>query len=352
MSKSVAPLASMASMHAGRRRFLKTTAVASAAAAAGLSATSAHAAEFTLKYANNLPMSHPMNVRAAEMAKKISEESKGRVELQVYSNGQLGTDTDMLSQVRSGAIDFFTISPEVLGTLVSSGQISGVGFAFKDYSQVWAAMDGDLGAYVRKEIAAKTTLFAFEKCWDNGYRQVTTSTRPITKPEDFKGIKLRVPPSPLATSLFRGFDASPTSINFAEVYSALQTKIVEGQENPLAVISTVKFYEVQKFCSLTNHVWSGFWFMGNKKSFERMPKELQEIVARNINDAGVKQRGDVKALNDSLVADMKTKGLQFNTVDADAFRAKLRSAGFYAEWHKKFGDEAWALLEKYTGKLA
>lgn len=338
----------------GRRDFLKKATMASAAAATGLYGTQAHAAaaEFTLKYGNNLPMSHPMNVRAKEMAEKIAAESKGRVELQVYPNGQLGTDTDMLSQVRSGAIDFFTISPEVLGTLVSAGQISGVGFAFKDYSQVWAAMDGELGAYVRREIAAKTALFAFEKCWDNGYRQVTTSTRAIAKPEDFKGMKLRVPPSPLATSLFRGFDASPTSINFAEVYSALQTKIVEGQENPLAVIATVKFYEVQKFCSMTNHVWSGFWFMGNKKSFARMPKELQDIVSRNINEAGLKQRVDVKALNDSLVAEMKAKGLQFNEIDNAAFRAKLRSAGFYAEWHKKFGDEAWALLEKYTGKLA
>lgn len=337
-----------------RRNFIKTVSLASASAAlGGLSIGSAHAAaEFVLKYANNLPMSHPMNVRAKEMAAKIAAESKGRVELQVYSNGQLGTDTDMLSQVRAGAIDFFTISPEVLGTLVSAGQISGVGFAFRDYNQVWAAMDGDLGAHVRKQIAASTSLFAFERCWDNGYRQVTTSTRAIAKPEDFKGMKLRVPPSPLATSLFRGFDAAPTSINFAEVYSALQTKIVEGQENPLAVISTVKFYEVQKYCSMTNHVWSGFWFMGNKKSFERLPKDLQEIVSRNINEAGVKQRVDVKALNDSLVAEMKTKGLQFNEVDNDAFRSKLRNAGFYTEWHKKFGDEAWGLLEKYTGKLA
>lgn len=339
-----------------RRNFLRQTGATCAALATGLAtglyAGPARAAEFTLKYGNNLPMSHPMNVRAKEMAEKIASQSRGRVDLQVYSNGQLGTDTDMLSQVRSGAIDFFTISPEVLGTLVSAGQISGVGFAFRDYEQVWAAMDGDLGAHVRKEIAARTSLFAFEKCWDNGYRQVTTSTRPIVTPDDFKGMKLRVPPSPLATSLFRGFDAAPTSINFAEVYSALQTKIVEGQENPLAVISTVKFYEVQKFCSMTNHVWSGFWFMGNKKSFERLPGDLQEIVTRNINEAGVRQRSDVKALNASLVADMKAKGLQFNDIDNAAFRAKLRASGFYAEWHKKFGDDAWALLEKYTGKLA
>ena len=151
--------------------------------------------------------------------------------------------------------------------------------------------------------------------------------------------------------MFRAFDAAPASINFAETYSALQTKIVEAQENPMAVISTAKLYEVQKYCSMTNHMWDGFWFMANKKSFERLPKDLQEIITRNVNEAGMKQRADVKALNDSLVAEMKSKGLQFNDVDPDLFRAKLRSAGFYADWHKKFGDEAWAVLEKYTGKL-
>jgi tripartite ATP-independent transporter DctP family solute receptor len=337
-----------------RRRFLKTATVASAVAAGGLGlvSTAAHAAEFTFKFANNLPATHPMNVRAREMSAKVAADSKGRIDMQIYPNSQLGTDTDMLSQIRSGAIDYFMLSPLILGTLVSSAQISGIGFAFKDYSQVWAAMDGELGAHVRKQIAGTSTLFAFDKIWDNGYRQITNSTRPINRPEDLKGMKLRVPPSPLWTSMFRAFDAAPASINFAETYSALQTKIVEGQENPMAIISTAKLYEVQKFCSMTNHMWDGFWCLANRKSFERLPQDLQAIVERNINEAGLKQRADVKTLNDSLVGEMKAKGLQFNDTDNGAFRAKLRSAGFYAEWNKKFGPEAWALLEKYTGKLA
>lgn len=336
-----------------RRHFLKTVSVASAAVTAGMLSSQAQAAaEFTLKYANNLPATHPMNIRAKEMAAKIALESKGRIDFQVYPNNQLGNDTDTLGQVRSGAVDFFTLSPLILGTLVPAAQISGIGFAFKDYSQVWSAMDGDLGVHVRKLIQDKTSLFAFDKIWDNGYRQITSSSRPIVKPDDLKGMKLRVPPSPLWTSMFRAFDAAPTSINFAEVYSALQTKIVEGQENPLAIIATAKLYEVQKYCSMTNHMWDGFWFLGNKKSFERLPKELQDIVMRNVNEAGLKQRADVKQLNDSLVAEMKSKGLQFNDTDNELFRAKLRSAGFYSDWHKKFGDEAWAVLEKYTGKLA
>ncbi len=311
----------------------------------------AQKALFTVKYGNNLPVSHPMNARAAEMAAKINSESKGRIDFQVYPNNQLGNDTDMLSQVRSGALDFFTLSPLILGTLVPAAQISGVGFAFKDYSQVWAAMDGDLGAHVRKQIAATSTLFAFEKIWDNGYRQITTSTRPVTTPDDLKGMKIRTPPSPFWVSMFKAFESSPATINFAEVYSSLQTKVVDAQENPLAIIATAKLNEVQKYCSITNHMWDGFWFLGNKKSFERMPADLQEIVTRNVNAFGLKERDDVKQLNDNLQADLKSKGMIFNGTDAELFRTKLRAAGFYAEWHKKFGDEPWAILEKYTGKL-
>jgi TRAP-type C4-dicarboxylate transport system substrate-binding protein len=164
-------------------------------------------------------------------------------------------------------------------------------------------------------------------------------------------MKIRIPPSPFWVSMFKAFEASPATINFAEVYSSLQTKVVDAQENPLAIIATAKLNEVQKFCSMTNHMWDGFWFLGNKKSFERLPADLQAIVTRNVNAAGLNQRADVKTLNDNLQDDLKGKGMVFNNAEAEPFRAKLRSAGFYADWHKKFGDEAWAVLEKYTGKL-
>lgn len=334
-----------------RRDFIRTSAGVSAGLVCTLGWGVARAAEFTLKYGNNLPLTHPMNIAAHAAAQRIKTESNGRVDFQIYPNGQLGTDTDMLSQVRAGGIDFFTVSPQVLGTLVSGAQINGIGFAFKHYDQVWAAMDGDLGAYVRHLIDG-TSIFAFEKIWDNGYRQITTSTHPVMTPADLKGLKLRVPPSPLETSMFISFGASPTSLNFAEVYSALQTRIVDGQENPIAVIDAVKFYEVQKYCSLTNHMWDGWWFVGNKKAFARLPKDLQDIVARNINAAAMAERENIAHVNVSLIATLKSKGLQFNETNNDLFRAKLRSAGHYTEWRKRFGAEEWALLEKYTGKLA
>ena len=311
----------------------------------------AQGAEFSYKYANNLPVTHPMNVRANEMAEAIKKDTDGKVEIKVFPSSQLGGDTDMLSQLRSGGIEFFTLSPLILSTLVPNASISGIGFAFPDYATVWKAMDGDLGTYVRGQIA-KFGLVAMDKIWDNGFRQTTTSTKPITSAADFKGLKIRVPVSPLWTSMFKAFDSAPASINFAEVYTALQTGVVDAQENPLAIISTAKLYEVQKNCSLTNHMWDGFWFLANRRAWERLPENLRTIVAKNINAAGEKEREDVAKLNAGLQADLAGKGMAFNATTPDSFRDKLRAAGFYAEWKGKYGDEAWAMLEKYSGKLS
>jgi tripartite ATP-independent transporter DctP family solute receptor len=312
----------------------------------------AQAPQFSYKYANNLPETHPMNVRAREMAAAIKQETSGRFELQIFPSSQLGSDTDTLTQIRSGGVEFFTLSGLILSTFVPVASINGMGFAFPDYDTVWRAMDGELGAYVRAQIAKTNQIIALEKIWDNGFRQTTTSTKPIVAPDDFKGMKLRVPVSPLWTSMFKAFDAAPASINFNEVYSALQTKIVDGQENPLAIISTAKLYEVQKYCSLTNHMWDGFWFLANRAAWERLPEDVRALVTKNVNAAGVKERDDVAKLNATLQQDLAAKGLVFNKTDAAPFRDKLRSAGFYTEWKGKYGDEAWAILEKSVGKLS
>ncbi len=310
----------------------------------------ADAAEFTLKFANNLPAAHPMNLRAQEAVARVLDATGGRVEIKVFPNNQLGSDTDVLSQLRSGAVEFFTMSGLILSTLVPAASINGVGFAFKDYDQVWRAMDGKLGEHVRGEIA-KRGLIAMERIWDNGYRQTTTSTKPIRAPEDFRGLKLRVPVSPLWTSMFTAFGAAPASINLSETYSALQTRIVDGQENPLAVIETTKFYEVQKFCTMTNHMWDGYWFLANRRSFERLPKDAQEIVMREINKAALDERADVAKLNAELRGKLSGNGLAFNDIDPAAFRDTLKKSGFYNEWRGKYGDAAWGILEDTVGGL-
>ncbi len=313
-----------------------------------LTHTRVHGADFTMKYANNAPTSHPLTVRIKEATDAIRAETGGKVDIQVFPNNQLGADTDMLSQLRAGGIEFFTLSPLILSTLVPKASVSGIGFAWSGYEKVWPAMDGPLGAFVRGEIK-KANLYAFERIFDNGFRQITSSTRPIKTPDDLKNFKIRVPPSPLWTSMFKAFDSAPLTINFAEVYSALQTKVADGQENPLVTIDSAKLFEVQKFVSKTNHMWDGFWFLSSVRVWDKLPADVKQVIEKHVNAAALKQREDTFRLNSTLEKDLTAKGLAFNSVDTAAFQAKLKSAGFYKEWQAKFGEDLWKLLEKSSG---
>lgn len=330
-----------------RRIFL---AQSTALAAALVTSRSASAAEFSYKFANELPPTHPVNQFAAIAADRIREDTEGRVEIKIFPNSQLGSQTDMLSQVRSGAIEFVPVSAILLSTLVPVSSISGLGFAFPNASDVWKAMDGDLGKFVRARIE-KSGLVAFSRMWDTGYRQITSSIKPIASPADMAGFKIRVPASPLWVSIFKALGASPATINFGEVYSALQTKIVDGQETTLSLVETNKFYEVQKYCSLTNHMWDGPWLLANRSAWNRLPEKLREIVERHMNNAAVSERDEAEKQNESAKTLLTAHGMVFNEPDRASFRALLREAGFYADWKKRFGDEAWSLLEETVGTL-
>ncbi|MDE2364915.1 MAG: TRAP transporter substrate-binding protein [Hyphomicrobiales bacterium] len=308
------------------------------------------AAEFTLKFATGQDPSHPVNKRAKEAIDRIKEKTGGRVEMNLFPANQLGADTDLLGQIRNGAIDYLNIGSSILATLVPRAGVFNTGFAFPTYADVWKAVDGDLGAFVKSEIES-VGLLQVCKAWDNGFRQITSSTREIKTPDDLKGFKIRVPPAPILTGLFQALGAGPTPINFNEVYSSLQTKVVEGQENPLPIIATAKLYEVQKYCSLTSHVWDAYIILGNRRSFQRLPSDVQAIVTQELNKAADDERADIAALSKSLQEDLTAKGLKFVDADKAAFRTALGKTSFYKDWHEKFGDKAWSLLEQSVGKL-
>jgi len=310
----------------------------------------AFAAEFNYKFATGQDPSHPVNKRAQEAIDRIRNATNGRLDIKLFPANQLGSDTDLLSQVRSGGVEFFNQASVVLSTLVPAAGILNTGFAFHDYNEVWKAMDGPLGTYVRAQIE-KVGLLTMSKPWDNGFRNVTTSTKPIKTPDDLKGLKMRVPAAPMLSSLFTSLGASPTPINFNELYSALQTKLVEGQENPLAIISTARLYEVQKFCSLTNHVWDAYWILGNRRAIERLPKDIQDIVYRELDKAASDERADIAGLNTSLRTDLAAKGIQMIDPDKKAFKDLLAKNGFYKDLRAKFGEEAWKLLSDSVGGL-
>ncbi|MBP0598013.1 TRAP transporter substrate-binding protein [Herbaspirillum sp. LeCh32-8] len=333
-----------------RRQVLKVGAAAAALPLFSIMTRPANAAEFTYKFATGQDPSHPVNKRAQEAIDRIRNATNGRMEIKLFPANQLGSDTDLMSQIRNGGVEFFNQANTVLSTLVPAAGIVNTGFAFHDYGDVWKAMDGQLGAYVRAQIE-KVGLLTMSKPWDNGFRQITTSTKPIKNAADVKGVKLRVPAAPMLTSLFTALGASPSPINFNEVYSSLQTKLVEGQENPLAIISTARLYEVQKYCTMSNHVWDAYWILGNRRAFEKLPKDIQEIVRRELDKAATDERADIASFSGFARNDLAGKGLQIIEPDKDSFKEALAKANFYKDMKAKFGDEAWKLLQNSVGSL-
>ena len=315
-----------------------------------LTSRSARAAEFNMKWGCFAPPDHPLSVNAVAAAKRINEESKGRVVINYFPSSQLGGDTDMLAQVRAGALDFYTTSASFMTTLSPGVGPSALGFAFKDYASIWNAVDGDVGRMARNA-AAGVNIHVFEKYWDLGFRTVSTGTRPVNGLADMQGLKIRVPVLPMFFGMFKALGAAPVSMNFSELYTSLQTKLVDGQENPLVNVYTAKLYEVQKFIALTNHCWEGMLIASNRSRFNALPADIQEIISRNINASALQEREDMRKLNLDVKAKLEAAGVKFNEVDIAPFRDKLRQAGYYKEWHAKMGNEAWAALEKYTGPL-
>ncbi len=331
-----------------RKRFLLGAAAAGTAAAI-LPARAARRS--VIRFGLDLTADHPTTVNAVAAAKKIKDATNGEVDVQVFPSSQLGDDTHMLSNLRSGAMQMMAIGDNILATLVPSAAIDNIGFAFKSPEMAWKALDGKVGDIVRADIE-KTGLHPMTRIWDEGFREVTSSTKQISTPEDLHGFKIRVPPSPISLSLFQSLGAAAVTINAAELYTALQTHVVDGQENPLGNIETMKLDQVQKFCSLTNHMWVGYWLLVNGPFWTGLPEEHRKIVGDTFDAQAVEQRAANQKLDASLEAVLKKQGMAFTTPDTTAFQAVLTKAGFYKNWQAKFGTPLWSALESVTGPLA
>lgn len=332
-----------------RRSVLATIAVGAASPA--IIHWSAAAAEFTYRCGTGLPDEHPMCVRVREAMHKIKQESGGRLDITLHTNSVLGHESAMMSQTLSGALDMYLLPLELLAPRNQACGISGVGFAFANYDHIWEAMDGELGNYLRG-LADKIGFHAIHNCYDHGFREITSRSKPIETPQDLQNFKLRLPLAPDLIALFRHLGAAPTPISLNEVYTALETQAVDGQENPLILIDEEKFYEVQRYCSMTNHWWAGIHVAFGNPSWDRLPPDLQQLCDRHFNEAALKERDDWQGMTRQAAEKLKSKGLMFNSPDIAPFREALRQSGFYQNIRGKAGDTAWALLEKYVGKLA
>ncbi|MGP6158647.1 MAG: TRAP transporter substrate-binding protein [Vulcanimicrobiaceae bacterium] len=311
----------------------------------------ARAAEFNLKWAVDVPPEHPITVQAIESFARIKAATKGRVQIQAFPASVLGADPQMLAQLRSGALELLALPGAFLNAVVPVASIENVAYAFRDRDEAFRAMDGDLGSVIRDAIQAQG-IHCFETIQENGFREITTSTKPIRTVDDLSGLKIRVSPGKIRIDTFQSLGASPTPIALSELYTALQTHVVDAEENPLVLIEQQKFYEVQKYVSLSHHIWSGYWNLANQDVWNKFPPDVQKIISRELNAGALRARADTDLLTKSVRDKLTRRGMTFNDVDIPTFKAKLVTSGYYQRWKTEFGPQAWAALEKYANKLA
>jgi TRAP-type transport system periplasmic protein len=324
-------------IHRTRRAFL------AAALAASFKRPTVRAAYQFVQY-HNQPEASSLHHRLTEMWAAIAEETGGRVDTKVFpnNNGISGSDPGALRALMAGEIQFFTLMGGILGTVVPAAEVQQVPFAFRSAAHAHQTMDGPLGAYLREEMAAKGIVGFAGGAFDNGMRQIGGTKRPIVRPTDLAGIRMRVPAGQMVADTFKALGAEPVTVNSDGIYTALQSGRVDAQENPLALMELFKLDEVLKYVSMTNHMWSGFNLLANRQTWSGIPGDIRAVIERNITKHVRLQRRDQAGMNAAARLRLDQRGLAFNEVDQAPFRAAL--SGFYGEWKDRLGSRCWSLL--------
>jgi tripartite ATP-independent transporter DctP family solute receptor len=312
----------------------------------------ARAADFALRQFHNQPVDSPLHKRLGEMWAAVKAETGGRVDVQTFAENDriAGGDPAAFKMLVSGELDFFTLNGGVIGTIVPAMNVQNVPFSFRAQAQVYRALDGDLGDYLRGEMRSKGIYGVPRGCFENGMHQITCATRPIRTADDLQGLKMRSPAAPIYVDAWTTLGTEVVVANLDKLYETLKSGAAEAQADPFAIIELLKLYEVQKYVSITNHTWSGFNLITNLKLWERLPKNAQEAIERNVAKFARLQRADNDALNVEARGRLAQQGMTFNEAETASFRAKLKP--FYARWKETLGQKCWALLEAHAGKLA
>ena len=296
----------------------------------------------------NQPAASPTARRLAEMAAAIGDESDGELRIEVFPEGRLGLDPEMLADLRAGRLEFY-LSGALLGDLAASSVLPMMPFAFRESQTVFGALDGALGDRIRGELATHR-IHAFRHTWQNGFHHLTTASRPVGEAADLAGLKIRSPGGALAEDFFRSLGAEAGYVPFNRMYGALKAGQFDGQSDPLGVVLSLRLYEVQAHLSLTGHWWSGFTLLANADLWATLPAALQQAVERNAEKYALLQRLDVEAVNAAGAEELARRGMIVDTADTASFRAKL--GPFYARRREQAGAAAWRLLEAYAGAVA
>jgi tripartite ATP-independent transporter DctP family solute receptor len=290
-------------------------------------------AKTVFKLGHLAPVDHPYHKAAVMFRDLVAQKSHGDLDVQIFPANQLGRQRELVEGAQLGTIDMVLTSDVLLSSFEETMGVLNMPFLFRDIDHVGKTLDGPVGKQLSENLAKKgLVVLAY---WENGFRHITNSKRPIDKPSDLSGLKVRTPSGYIFIESFKAFGASPTPMAFGELYSALQLGTVDGQENPVAHVVTQKFYEVQKYLSLTKHIHVSEPLVVSKIIFDSLTPEQQEILYSSATEAAKWIRQEVADEESKELQFLKTK-MQVNEADRSAFETAAKAV--YGKYQKKFGQ--------------
>jgi tripartite ATP-independent transporter DctP family solute receptor len=300
-----------------KRLFLKTLVAAVALAGLGF----AQAQTRTIKFANQNAKGHPIVLGMEKFAELVEQKSGGRLKVQVFPGGVLGSDQANLSSLQGGTLEMASMNSGIFASLVKEFAIYDFPFLFANPKEADAVVDGPFGQSLHAKLQERGLVgLAY---YELGFREMTNSKRPITKVEDIAGLKLRVIPNPINVDWVSALGANPTPLPFPELYAALEQKAVDGQENPVATIKGAKLYEVQKYITMTNHQYNPQSVVVSKKFWDTLSAADHRILQDAAHESARYQREQSRAQLAAGLEDLKKAGMQVSELPP-AEVAKLR----------------------------
>lgn len=297
------------------------TFVAAAAAALLLAAGPAQAQERTIRAALVVSKDHSLGLGLQAWAQCVNQKAAGRLKLQPFFDGALGNDAATLQQLRTGTLDILVTATSYMATVAPAAGVFDLPFLFASEKEADAVLDGPTGELISQKLAtAGIVNLAY---WENGFRNMTNSKRPITKMEDLQGLKMRSLPSPAMLATFKALGGFGIAMPFPELYSALETKTVDGQENPVNLVESAKMYEVQKYLSLTRHLYNPVAVMYSKRLWDQLPAADQGVVRDCARAATAEQRRVNRQQVERSLTNLKERGMVINT-PSDSELARMR----------------------------
>ncbi len=291
---------------------------------------------------------HPVSLGVKRFAELLAAKSGGKLKVQEFPASQLGNEMQQQSALQGGVQEMSAPATTSLAGIVKEFGLVDFPFAVSNFAQADALLDGPFGQALLARLPEKGLVAL--GYWDLGFRNVTNSKRPITRPEDLDGLKLRVIPNPVFLETFKAFKANPVPMPFAELYGALEAKAVDGQENPFAVILSNKFFEVNKYVSATNHVYAANIILVSKRFWDRLSPVEQKIMNDAANESRAYQRQVSRAAAQKAVAELQAKGMSYNEL-SPAEQARMRTvAAPVAEKFAASYDPA--IVKLYRDELA